>query len=717
MFRSRETSQSKFGPASRRHGSCRLPGQMLGALLLLAIAPAANAQPPGSQEFFEVVPARAAERANSYTDLASLETPTRLLLAGPRNRISSLRLTAGQATAMTVGPDGYDLFLEVHQGTSRVAAANTKNRIAVWTDERGSGDSASGNSNPAPPIFLGDDGSKPISSIAFDSTGESLFVARAGGRLSVINSGTGRTVHEHTLTAGYVTAATHDGTSGGFLFGVSNGNLLRWNVRDDPQIATIRTFPSRIAWLNLDTETRRLTVVDAGGGVHQASEVSGRLPADNSEWNVIAPLETSRDSGGDPLVSAVAPAGDQRIAIGLQTGEIAVLDVYESEAQILPAIDASAITGLAFDKDAGSLYSATEAGLLCQWSPARPLSPPLTLMPAREQRIWSVRTGRNRPLVAIGGDRGLVEIWNAEDGQLLHKLSGASRSIDELVLFNADQRLAACSHLDTAVVLWSTESGEMLGSIELPDKIRALLHHVPSGRLIAGCRDGSISIISSDFESIESLSTPESEELDPVSALASEPQSDQLAVARGAWTDQTVTSLTILEKAKDGGDWIETALELEDAHRDTIRSLVFNADGSRLYSLDQSGIVCVWSVSSRRLLRSADLGRKSRPMQLAPTEEWLLIGHHDGTITVLEREGLVIESRWNSGANVFGITVDRESRWAAIADGKRTVQFWPLPQATDAQRKSLLKAFPTALSTSIRESSADSGSSVGRTSP
>lgn len=86
----------------------------------------------------------------------------------------------------------------------------------------------------------------------------------------------------------------------------------------------------------------------------------------------------------------------------------------------------------------------------------------------------------------------LIEVDNAGNPQLVHALLGHEDSVTS-VQFSPDGRLVATGSYDKTIRVWSSASGDLLGTIdETGSDIEAILFHPVSSVLVAGCVDGSV---------------------------------------------------------------------------------------------------------------------------------------------------------------------------------------------------------------------------------
>jgi WD40 repeat protein/serine/threonine protein kinase len=148
------------------------------------------------------------------------------------------------------------------------------------------------------------------------------------------------------------------------------------------------------------------------------------------------------------------------------------------------------IRAVAFRPDGAEMVTASYDGIVRRWdaSSCRSSGPDLRY-PGQLNCIAYSPDGKT---LAVGGSRG-VQLWRAEDGQVLQSLEGIGTAYS--VVYSSDGRLLATGGSDAKVRFWHAASAEPAGEVSVSRTIRAAAFTPDNATLVVGCEDGKVHFI------------------------------------------------------------------------------------------------------------------------------------------------------------------------------------------------------------------------------
>lgn len=358
---------------------------------------------------------------------------------------------------------------------------------------------------------------------------------------------------------------------------------------------------------------------------------------------------------------------------GWSTPVIAVLSLpfltTEASGELFQPCDLFGVgsaTSVSFAPDNASFVVATKEGMVRQYSTIDGARSRTFSLSSSSYNLTNTLVGeltafaRNGQYVAAAGSEGVLRIWNASDGSLLHLLAGDGQPITALA-FSPDSSLVAAATLNDVVWVWNASTGEWLWRLvpSVAGHIRSLAISSDSSFLVSS--GGEVDIWSLvDGSRLHTFSFSGPADLAP----------DDMSLAVVSFQDVAII------RVRDG-------LEVQRLHVNmTILSLAFSPDGSLVgVSGYGSHRLALWSVENGRLIQDV---LDPAPASFAFSSDGSLIAtadYDDATrlfrvsdggllLTVSGHTSLVESTTFVPGTNeVASSSVDRTIRLWSLASG------------------------------------------------
>ncbi|MEM6528212.1 MAG: protein kinase, partial [Chloroflexota bacterium] len=161
-------------------------------------------------------------------------------------------------------------------------------------------------------------------------------------------------------------------------------------------------------------------------------------------------------------------------------------------AQINPLLDVS-MTGISFSGDGSELAASLVNGqVLVIDATDHTVRLEIPAAEGAEGAILAVDYSPTRPVIASAGVDGVVRLWDAENGKIIHRMEGHTAAINEIA-FSPDGRLLLTGADDTRLNLWDVETGDLLqtigGEAGHPGRIFTVDFSADGRRVISGATD------------------------------------------------------------------------------------------------------------------------------------------------------------------------------------------------------------------------------------
>jgi len=227
--------------------------------------------------------------------------------------------------------------------------------------------------------------------------------------------------------------------------------------------------------------------------------------------------------------------------------------------------------------------------------------------------------------VAMGDEQGRLHIMDALNGDLLHD-KPLHRNWCTALSSSRDGALVASGSLDRTVKVVSSESGELLGDLEVDEPVAALAFSPSGEQLAIGTTAGGLFV----HDLLDGNVLLESEQVKRVTALHFSPDGAFLAVGAQGLNGTQPTARVL--RVKDG----EVVRSLD--HASVLDAFCFSADGARLAcgGLDPVALVVDLSNDGDTEDRSVDVVTGSKVLAMSHVDDLLVSAGRDGWLRMVD---------------------------------------------------------------------------------
>ena len=390
------------------------------------------------------------------------------------------------------------------------------------------------------------------------------------------------------------------------------------------------------------------------------------------EFTAVSPDETDTT----PMSAAYCPDGIS-VIVSTRGGRARVWSAESGT--LLQSLNGheDSVSGVALAPDGKTLFTGGLDGKVLAWPALLPLKPALAKFSIGTGDVWALSLSPAGKTLAVGGKGGFVELWDLTTGQRTQSLEGFDGTVDCLE-YSADGKLlvAAGWRVET-VTVWDTETGEIKAAVDTESKVQSIALSPDGQRLAVGHKPPQkpevFSLTDAPQNLLKNALILEGHELS-VYGIAFSPDGTKIASCSGEWTERK-PGRVLIHEASTG-----SKLAQFDDHTHAVRSLVFAADGSKLFSLSQDGVLKIYEMSGLRESATLKNGLDSRAVAATAGGRQVAVGLQNGNVNLWNLERRAIEHRLEGTDDLFSLRFSPDGSLLFGADGNSFVQIWKLSE-------------------------------------
>jgi WD40 repeat protein/serine/threonine protein kinase len=437
--------------------------------------------------------------------------------------------------------------------------------------------------------------------VAYSPDGTQLATAGDSAEIKLWDTRTGNlinTLNGHAKTVWGV-AFSPDGTR--LVSGSRDGTVRIWNTHGDND----------------------LTLGGHSGFVHcVAFSSDGNLLASGSESVILRDAQSGdakfRLNGHTAKVNKLSfsPIGS-RLASVADDNTVRLWNTETGDEVAVLKAHTSSVTGVAYSPDGNRLVSSSRDGTIKLWD-AHAYEETATLM-GHQGTVYDVAFSPDGSCFASAGYDNTVKLWDVETGSEIRTFVGHTGLVRTVAFDRAGKRLVSGGY-DTKIRVWDVASGKQIATA-----------HASSGAVfgVAFSPDGKRFSASGTDHSVQLIETMSGREImtffpgkDGVESVAFSPEGTRLAAAVAG--DGSI-------RIWDAPHHHETAIL--SAHSDTVTSVTFSLDGSRIYS-ESENEKRVWDVATRETIPDAMWAPPEVLTHTCPDGRWFVTTESNNIVLV-----------------------------------------------------------------------------------
>ena len=416
------------------------------------------------------------------------------------------------------------------------------------------------------------------------------------------------------------------------------------------RVATLSIDQSRITAVAFAPQSDQLLIASADGSLRLVDVEEPR---------------SQRKLASHPFaIWTMAFDGEGRLTAGSWDGKIRIWDT--SNWELIQSVKAHHESICAILLGAEGMVSAGMDGQLFYWPPELPSLRASGLIRGSSQ-VWVTAVSPNGKQLYVGGGGNRSERWDLESKTRLG--SGPLHPTVRCATFSPDSQLLATAGDDRTVVIASAQDGSVVHRLTgHPGLVSALVFTGDGKTLISGCDGGFLKFW--DVQSGKEIASHKKHQQQLYCAAIS-PDERWLITGGGHWAKGDPGELIVWDLKQ------KRFVKSLNGHALTVWSIVFAPDGSFFATSDSKGEVKRWSAETLELQETLRHQTWLRPLAMSPDGKTLAVGRGDGSIRLWDTTTWQQKSVCAGHENfTFWLTYSPDGRTLISGGDDGTVRFW-----------------------------------------
>ncbi len=313
-----------------------------------------------------------------------------------------------------------------------------------------------------------------VTGVAWSPDGKQIAVGTTDGAARILDSATGRVLHELPGHQGFIVIQGVKYSPDGNLLATASidSEIRLWNPATGEAIGELKGHRFQVFAITISADNKRLL---------SASDEEGRLVL----WDLEKREEIGSQNVGQGAILSLVFTPDSKVVASSGLNGNVRLHSVDNSATTIPSLDGSAFASqqsIAFVDDL-TLVAITQRNRVSIFKNDGEAGRPLSGL---EGIPLAVTTSPNQALIAAGDDEGNVVVWNASNGDIQAKLKSELPAVSYLS-FNDDGSLLAVagSSADPRIEVWDTMAQQKIQTLIGSQGAIPAMSFQPRGDLVA----------------------------------------------------------------------------------------------------------------------------------------------------------------------------------------------------------------------------------------